>query len=136
MFFDYSISAMLTLLVNGIVRPTDSHNPEDLKRVDTWLAVIDILATESERPDLLEKKEFILHMREWTLKVIHSTQNGDPLSLADYPCLNERYGNAVNNGELCVDDQWLPDLTDVHPDTFPLPLVSRDAWEPWMHDVY
>ena len=136
MFFDYSISAMLTLLVNGIVRPTDTHNAGDLKRVDTWLAVIDILATESERPDLLEKKEFILHMRGWTLKVIRSTQNGEPFSLTDYPCLQERYGNAINNGELCVDDQWLPDLTDVHADTFPLPLVSREVWEPWTHDVF
>lgn len=136
MFFDYSISAMLTLLVNGIVRPTDSHNPGDLKRVDSWLAVIDILTTESERTDLLEKKEFILHMRQWTLKVIASTQNGEGFSLADYPCLNERYGSARDSGELGVDDQWLPDLTDVHPDTFPLPLVSREVWEPWMHDVF
>lgn len=132
MFFDYSLSAMLTLLVNGIVRPTDEHNAEDLKRVDTWLRVIDILATDSERPDLQEKKEFILHMRDWTLKVIQATRERSDFSLAvDYPCLHERYGSSVANGELFVDDQWLPDLMDVHADIFPLPMIDREVWEPW-----
>lgn len=132
MFFDYSISAMLTLLVNGIVRPTDEHNAEDLRRVDTWLRVTDILATESERPDLLEKKEFILHMRTWTLKVIEATQERREFDMAnEYPFVPERDGRAVQEGELVVDDQWLPDLTDVHADIFPLPLVGREFWEPW-----
>lgn len=134
MFFDYSISAMLTILVNGIVRPIGTHNAEDLKRVDTWLRVIDILATDSERPDLLEKKEFILHMRSWTLKVMQASKDRSDLNLElEYPCLHERYGNAVANGEFSIDDQWLPDLTDVHADIFPLPMVAREVWEPWTH---
>lgn len=131
MFFDYSISAMLTLLVNGIVRPNDTRNSDDLRRVDTWLRVIDLLSTESERPDLLEKKEFILHMRTWTLKVIQDSRTRADFSLTEYPCLHERYGNAVMNGELMVDDGWLPDLQHAHADIFPLPMVAREVWEPW-----
>ena len=68
MFFEFSISAVLTLLVNGIVRPFSEDIGEDLRRVDTWLKVIDILATSSERADLLEKKEFLVHMRAWNLR--------------------------------------------------------------------
>lgn len=137
MFFDYSVSAMVTLLVSGIVRPRDEHNAEDLKRVDTWLRVVDILATESERPDLLEQKKFISQMRGWTVQKIRAAFDPDRYSLADLPpCMHERHDVAGVDEELFIDEQWLPDFTsDVHADIFPLPMVAREVWEPWSTTV-
>lgn len=132
MFFDYSLSAMLTLLVNGIVRPLDEHNAADLQRVDSWLRVVDILATESERPDLLEKKEFILHMRGWTVQKIEEASNPNAVAVAnDYSCLRGDQDISAGNVERAGDDVWWPDLTEFHADIFPLPMVSREVWEPW-----
>lgn len=133
MFFDYSVSAMLTLLVNGIVRPLDEHNAADLQRVDSWLRVVDILATESERPDLLEKKEFILHMRGWTVKAIEDAI--DPAGVThnpeEYACFRRNNAMAEAHAEVMPDPSWWPDLTNFHADIFPLPMVSREVWEPW-----
>lgn len=67
LFFEYSICASLTLLVNAIVRPLDMHLEEDIKQVNEWLQVVDILASTSERPDLLQTRQFLLGMREWAL---------------------------------------------------------------------
>ena len=141
MFFHFSICAVLTLLVNGIVRPLDNEVGTDLRRVDTWVQVIDILAISSERSDLLKKKEFLHYMRTWTLHVVQDALLGGGGEVNDLPCLTEwKQRNASGHAsslELPVDEpnlgwDWLSDVGHVQPDIFPLDLIntgnSIDSW--------
>ena len=70
LYLDFSICAVLTLFVNMIIRPSEEHVADDLSLVDSWLRVVDVLANSSERPDLLEKRKFLEHMRLWAVKVM------------------------------------------------------------------
>lgn len=53
------------MLVNAIVAPLDAHLEDNIKQVNEWIPVIDLLASASERPDLLQKKQILLDMRDW-----------------------------------------------------------------------
>ena len=130
MYFDFSICAVLTLLVNGIVRPFGQHISEDLRRVETWLKVIDILATSSERHDLLEKKEFLMHMRAWTLKVVQNDAVGN-----DIECIQAAREYIESEASLQTNGFEALDMTveGLHPDVFPLDQIHegnllRDSW--------
>lgn len=136
LFFDYSISAMLTLLANGIVRPCDPNGPADLTRVDQQLRVIDLLATSTERPDLLEKKEFVLHMRLWTVTVLQAAKEKADFSYSELPCVKARYGDGSESAgadQQAVDALFgdcMPYMDDnLHPDVFPYDLMNSRA--PW-----
>jgi hypothetical protein len=133
MFFEFSISAVLTLLVNGIVRPFSENIGEDLRRVDTWLKVIDILATSSERADLLEKKEFLMHMRAWTLHVV-----SDSLAGNETECCARAAREYLESEKALIQDgdfaaMGMPELEGMHPDVFPLDQIYegnllKDSW--------
>lgn len=133
MFFEFSICAVLTLLVNGIVRPFSKYISEDLRRVDAWFKVIDILATSSERSDLLEKKEFLKHMRSWTLHVVQDhfeSRNSDCFDKAAQAILESE--KAAGHGAE-FGDVDMPELDGFHPDLFPLDALYdghllRDNW--------
>jgi len=131
---------MLTLLANGIVRPRDPCNAADLHRVDQQLRVIDILATTSERPDLLEKKEFVLLMRTWTVRVLQRASQQPDFDLAELPCLKARYAPEVGTRSREADQDidalfgdWQPILDDtLHPDVFPLDMMAPGGpWNNW-----
>ena len=137
MFFHFSISAVLTLQVNGIVRPLNDQAHCDLRRVDTWLNVVDILATSSERPDLLEKKEFLDHMKGWTLHALQNATSGTDSELQHLlPCLSKLKSSNmfpdVADDETNLDSQRIPELGHVQPDVFPLGLLNDsnlgDSW--------
>ena len=132
LFFEFSISAMLTLLVNCIVRPLNDYTAADLRRVDTWLRVIDILATSSERPDLLQKKEFLVHMRAWTLHVMQDTLAG-----RETECVAKQTQAYLDGTEKLPedrDDEYLgmTHFGNLHPDVFPLDQLyvgpTREDW--------
>ena len=126
---------MLTLLVNGIVRPLDGHAAHDLQRVDTWLQVIDILATSSERPDLLQKKDFLLHMRTWTVHVVRDTLSGRDNGCCERQNVAylERAGSSTQDEE---DAFGISDLGNVHPDVFPLDqLYLGQTGQSWMDNA-
>jgi hypothetical protein len=129
LYFEFSICAVLTLLVNGIVRPFGEHISEDLRRVETWLKVIDILATSSERHDLLEKKEFLTHMRAWTLKVVNDHSVGTDTD----ECV--RAAREYLESEAALQSNAFDglDMGGLHPDVFPLDQIHegnllRDSW--------
>ncbi len=133
MFFEFSISAVLTLLVNGIVRPSSEYVGEDLRRVDTWLKVIDVLATSSDRADLLEKREFLIHMRAWTLHVISDSLVGSESE----SCVRAAREYLESERALDQDGEFaamgMPELEGMHPDVFPLDQIHegnlfRDSW--------
>lgn len=133
MFFEFSICAVLTLLVNGIVRPFGEYISDDLRRVDTWLKVIDILATSSERSDLLEKKEFLMHMRAWTQHVVQDHIHGDETECCGRAAReyleSERALLQANEFE----GLDMPVLEGMHPDVFPLDQIYegnlvKDSW--------
>lgn len=132
MFSEFSISAVLTLLVNGIVRPFGEYIGEDLRRVDTWIKVIDILATSSERQDLIEKKEFLIRMRTWTFHVVQDHFAGND----EHSCTkaareyleSERASFQANEFD-GVDVA----MEGLHPDVFPLDQLYdgsllKDSW--------
>lgn len=125
---------MLTLLVNGIVRPFNEHAANDLRRVDTWLRVIDILATSSERADLLQKKEFLAHMRDWTRHVIE-----DGLSGIETECFAGQCRAYLDSADETTRDDvttGLPGLGDYDPDVFPLDrLYVGHPAENWAHQT-
>ena len=133
MFFEFSISAVLTLLVNGIVRPFNEHITQDLQRVDTWMKVIDVLATSSDRSDLLEKKEFLMHMRAWTLHVVQDHVAGN-----ETECCGRSAREYLESEKAILQVSEysgldLPELEDMHPDVFPLDRIYegnlvKDSW--------
>lgn len=138
LFFDFSISAVLTLLVNGIVRPLNEYAIQDLQRVDVWLRVIDKLAADSERPDLLEKRDFLASMRQWTLRVVQEAMSGEDSGVRGLPCLQEftgSYPGAALQSQFGQDDsiwdaQWIPELSGAQSDVFPAGLWhASDVWE-------
>ena len=120
-FFEFSISAILTLLVNGIVRPLNDHAFDDLQRVDTWLQVIDILATSAERADLLQKKEFLVHMRTWMLKVMREAMSGRKFECEDQAYLTETEAVLEDKEDAMFE---APGLANFHPDVFPLDQLA------------
>ena len=128
---------MLTLLVNGIVRPLDTQVARDLQRVDAWLRVIDILASAIEQPELLEKKEFLLHVRTWTLKVVEDALKGGHKDDDLLHCLEQNPASFIDSTmgtsyDGLDDMQWLSDLSNVHPDVFPLEMLQEsESWESW-----
>lgn len=135
MFSEFSISAVLTLLVNGIVRPFGEHIGEDLRRVDTWIKVIDILATSSERQDLIEKKEFLMHMRVWTFNVVqdHLAGNeGQYCYKAAREYLESENASLQANGF----DEVEMAMEGLHPDVFPLGQLHDGNFlkESWLDD--
>jgi hypothetical protein len=110
LFFDYNISAVLTLLLNYVVRPLeDQFLSADRRRVEDWMQVIELLANTSERPDLLEKRDFLLGMKAWSLEAVQIAR------ASAGPWYNECLPLPVN-------DQ--ADWSDFHPDVFPL-----DQWD-------
>ena len=106
---------------------------DDLRRVDTWLKVIDILATSSERNDLLEKKEFLTHMRAWTLAVVRDATAG--IETEDCAKAAREYlewENAITQNNEYV-GTGMPEWDGMHPDVFPLDQIYeghllKDSW--------
>lgn len=140
LFFHFSISAVLTLLVNGIVRPFEESVHLDLQRVDVWLRVIDKLARDSDRPDILEKKDFLARMYQWTSRIVQETASGQPPGAADLPCMYGFTGSQPPPYEIqdlagndIWDASWIPELDNHQADGFQDSLLMPDeAWIDWM----
>ena len=132
---------MLTLLVNGVVRPQNEHAIPDLHRVDMWLRVVDILATSSERKDLLEKKEFLANMRRWTVKAIQDAWSKPGTELGLQSLADVRDANnfemiqlpTVEENEPKSNPDWTSGLINIQPDVFPLNQIQ--PWEEWSSNV-
>lgn len=147
LFFNFSISAVLTLLVNGIVRPFDENVTLDLQRVDVWLRVIDKLAKDSDRLDLLEKRDFLARMQQWTSRVVQEAIAGLRSSdLTSMRCIKGFTGSRdrAEEQEQFVDDyaiwdaSWIPELDDYQAGGFPDDaLMSDDPFLDWtsMNDI-
>lgn len=140
LFFHFSISAVLTLLVNGIVRPFEDSIHLDLQRVDVWLRVIDKLARDSDRADILEKKNFLARMYQWTLRIVQEAASGQGPGAADLPCM---YGITDSHpaqddlpefagNDTIWDASWIPELDHYQADGFSDSLLMPDdAWIAW-----
>ncbi|KAK5168971.1 uncharacterized protein LTR77_006280 [Saxophila tyrrhenica] len=129
LYFEHSVSAVLTLLVNGIVRPLGEGLSEDFRRIDEWISVIDVLASTSERADLLRKKQFLLDMRTWMLSCVKdalaeksakdvAAQTQAPLDALDLP------DTQWSDNPMRYD--WAIDGSSLHPDNFPLDQLEWD----------
>ena len=137
LFLPFSMSALLTLLVNALLRPLDDRIAQDLRRIDGWLRVVDILATSTGRADLDEEKGFILTMRSWTLSVVNDAATGADMGYRDWPCFKELEDSKgivspplTETSEGNYEDMSLGDLGGIHPDVFPLDFWhSQNSWE-------
>lgn len=147
LFFNFSISAVLTLLVNGIVRPFDDYVNLDLQRVDVWLRVIDKLARDSDRLDLLEKRDFLDRMQKWTSRVVQEAIAGLRSSdVTSMRCIKGFTGSRdhAEDNERFVDDytiwdaSWIPELDNYQAEGFPEDMLIPDnMWIDWtsMNDI-
>ena len=133
--YKYSISAVLTLLVSAIVRPLDETVAQDLQRVEAWLRVIDKLATDSERPDLLEQKDFLDSMKQWALRVVQEATYTAISETMHFPSIQENIGTPtlqlqLGNDENIWNAPWIQTDPDLSPGgQFGPSFVSED----WLH---
>ncbi|KAK3717962.1 hypothetical protein LTR37_005388 [Vermiconidia calcicola] len=124
----FSISAVLTLLMNGILRPLAPEVTHDLRRVDEWLRVIGVLATTTGRPDLLEEQQFLVRMRAWTSEVLQ-----EALFRGRSECVESQAIPGHDQGPITFDadetqaalgTDWVSGTSVQHPDVFPLDQIQ------------
>ena len=84
------------------------------------------MAKDSERPDLLEKRDFLDRMRQWTLRAYQQAVSGQDLGLKDMPCIGRITGTdygthqepRFSSDESIWDAQWLSEFAEMQSGMF------------------
>ncbi len=88
----------------------------DSQRIETWIPIVDALTSASERPDLLEKRDFLLNLKAWALATAEAARKSvAEEQLAGPDPLHE---GLIRDARTTLDDESL------HADSFPF-----EQWE-------